>query len=151
VAKTLREAKKNILMNKKTILIGAAIGIISFIAIRTYKLTRLKNYLGIPYKWGGSNMQGFDCSGFTQYYYKTQFNKDLPRVSTDQYEVSRSVLIPIPGDLIFFAQPGCEVSHVGIYLGGSKFIHSGSSRGIYMADFKNSPYWSARFVDIRRF
>ncbi len=80
-----------------------------------------KDYLGVPYVWGGTSPKGFDCSGFTQYVYK-KAGVSLPRTSSEQgkvgTKVSRSELRA--GDLVMF--PG----HVGIYIGDGKFIHSPS-------------------------
>ena len=86
-----------------------------------------KQFLGTPYVHGGSSPNGFDCSGFTSYVY-SHFGASLPRTASGQYScgdyVERSSLEP--GDLIFFtsSSKSSRISHVAIYVGGGKFIHS---------------------------
>lgn len=102
-----------------------------------------ENFIGIPYKYGGTNTDGFDCSGFTMYVYN-EFDVNLPRIASDQTVkgtvVSKSALKK--GDLVFFGKP---VYHVGIYVGSGNFIHSpksGSSINItnlkYMPDYNTA-------------
>ena len=105
-----------------------------------------KKLTGIPYKRGGTTKAGFDCSGFTKYVY-SQFNITLPRTARDQTSkgtvVSKANLRV--GDLVFF---GSRISHVGMYVGNGKFIHSpkpGSS--IKIAELKYMPnYNTARRI-----
>jgi cell wall-associated NlpC family hydrolase len=80
-------------------------------------------YLGVPYVWGGSSPSGFDCSGFTQYVFKSQ-GVNLPRVSRGQAAVGSYVSIANaqPGDILYFGQS--SVTHVGIYIGNNKMIHA---------------------------
>lgn len=83
-----------------------------------------KKYLGIPYRWGGTDPKtGLDCSGLTQLVYK-QLGIDLPRVSRDQAKTGTAVPSldqAKPGDLVFFDNP---VDHVGIYVGDGKMLHA---------------------------
>ena len=138
-------------MSKRIIKIGLIVAG-SWLTYKFIQAQDFKKYLGIPYKWGGSSIKGFDCSGFTQYFYKNEYNKQIPRVSIDQYEASRRVNIPIPGDLIFFADPECSVSHVGIYLGNNYFVHAGSSTGIFKANLdSNNKYWRKKLIGFGRF
>ncbi len=113
--------------------------------------------LGTPYIWGGTADNGFDCSGLIQYAY-ARHGIRLPRMSRDQArsgaEVTPVVDALRPGDILLFsAQPGSGVTHVGMYVGALKFIHS-SSRGVTLslldpADPEGS-YWLDRWVGARR-
>ena len=80
-----------------------------------------EQYLGVPYVWGGESPSGFDCSGLVQYVYG-KLGVHLPRTSYAQYNAGRHVGRSDlrPGDLVFFDALG----HVGIYIGGGRFIHA---------------------------
>jgi len=80
-----------------------------------------RDYLGVPYRWGGSSPSGFDCSGLVYFVYG-RLGVTLPRVTYSQWNAGRHVLRSqlAPGDLVFFYGH----SHVGIYIGGGRFIHS---------------------------
>lgn len=118
--------------------------------IQSRVLSFAKQFIGVPYLWGGSSPAGFDCSGFTQYVFRAS-GISLPRTADVQFQVG----IPIrydqlrPGDLVFFSTYEPGPSHNGIYLGNGNFISATSSRGIAI-DRMNSPYWSSRYVGARR-
>jgi cell wall-associated NlpC family hydrolase len=81
-------------------------------------------YLGVPYVYGGASPSGFDCSGLVMYVY-AQLGISLPHYTVAQWNATQPVSSPAPGDLVFFDGLG----HVGIYLGGGRFVdapHSGS-------------------------
>jgi len=90
-----------------------------------------REFLGVPYVWGGSSPNGFDCSGFVQYVY-AQKGITLPRTADIQatagQPISKAELMP--GDLVFFAGDYVNISHVGIYIGNGQMIHASSSQGI---------------------
>jgi hypothetical protein len=110
-----------------------------------------RQYIGVPYQYGGESPNGFDCSGFIMYV----FNKvgiDLPRTTGSQYgtgkKVSKSDLRT--GDLVFFNTSGSGVSHSGIYIGSGKFIHSSSSKGITITSLDSPYYWGPRYIGAKR-
>jgi cell wall-associated NlpC family hydrolase len=113
--------------------------------------------LGTPYVWGGTQANGFDCSGLVQWAYR-QHGIRLPRMSRDQGS-SGSEVTPVvealrPGDILLFAaQPGGGVTHVGMYVGEQTFIHS-SSTGVKLSRLEaqdaDGAWWVARWVGARR-
>jgi len=113
--------------------------------------------LGSPYKWGGTAANGFDCSGLIQYAY-AQHGLRLPRMSRDQAtagsEVAPVVEALKPGDILLFAaRPGGGVTHVGMYVGEQKFIHS-SNTGVKLSRLEvhdaEGAWWLSRWVGARR-
>lgn len=93
-------------------------------------VARGEEYLGVPYKWGGSTPSGFDCSGFVQYIYRDQ-GVSLPRTSRQMAHAGASVPADVSwlreGDLMLFASNGSRIDHVAIYAGNNQIIHSSSS------------------------
>ncbi len=106
---------------------------------------------GISYRWGGSDLNGFDCSGFTQYVF-ARHGVALPREVHDQYGEGRSVRQREirPGDLLFFSTTAPGASHVAIALGDDEFVHAPSSKGVVRVERLSSRYWAGRFVGARR-
>jgi cell wall-associated NlpC family hydrolase len=120
-------------------------------------LTKAKDYLGTPYRYGGSTPNGFDCSGFVRFVFSS-FGINLNRSSVAQATQGDSVSLDQiqPGDLLFFKTRGQKgpVSHVGIYLGGGEFIHAGawggpSQRAVKIGQL-DSTYYAQRLVSARR-
>jgi hypothetical protein len=113
---------------------------------------KVKPLLGTPYVWGGSTTKGFDCSGFTQYVYRS-LGIDLPRTAGQQFGKGTPVSVNSmePGDLIFFDTGGGSISHVGIYMGNGKMAHAASGQGevvINTIDWYLSHY---RVVGVKRY
>jgi cell wall-associated NlpC family hydrolase len=106
---------------------------------------------GIPYRLGGTDVHGFDCSGLVQYVYAL-YGVALPRVVRDQYRVGRGVGLDDlePGDLVFFSSDGDQVSHVGIVIGGDRFVHAPNARGVVRVDSLAVGYWGEHVAGARR-
>lgn len=106
---------------------------------------------GKPYKWGSNGPSSFDCSGFTSYVYRNSVGVNLPRVSRDQANagkrVNRNELQA--GDLVFFGS-GKSISHVGIYVGDSKFIHSPQTGDVVKVSRMDTGNYSKRFISASR-
>ena len=112
-----------------------------------------KNFIGLPYRFGGTSpTSGFDCSGFMQYVYKQTYNISLPRTSGDMSRVGEKVSRDSlqPGDMVFFSHSGGRISHVGMYIGEGRFIHSPSTGKSISITALNSGYWADKFVTARR-
>jgi len=106
---------------------------------------------GSPYRNGGADPNGFDCSGFTQYVFG-QYGVSLPRDVQSQLNAGNPVkpADTAAGDLLFFSTVAPGASHVAIALGGDEFIHAPSSAGVVRVEHLRSSYWSRRFVAARR-
>ena len=109
------------------------------------------SFRGIPYRNGGSDPSGFDCSGFVQYVY-AMHGAGLPREVHSQYRTGREVdrKDVKAGDLVFFETVSRGASHVGLAIGGDEFVHAPSSRGVVRLEKLTSSYWASRFVGARR-
>jgi cell wall-associated NlpC family hydrolase len=110
-------------------------------------------FLGVPYKRGGNSFeQGFDCSGFVKAMYEQTVGLVLPRRAAEQAAATQ----PIdqselqPGDLVFFNTLKSAFSHVGIYVGDNKFIHSPRTGSVVRVEDMGVKYWSSRFDGARR-
>lgn len=112
--------------------------------------------MGTPYRWGGDGDNGYDCSGLIQFAYG-QHGILLPRVSRDQARtgllIERDLAQLRPGDILGFADGGNGISHVGLYVGEGRFIHSSSS-GVKLSSLDGADpdgrYWRQRWAVVRR-
>lgn len=99
------------------------------------------NWIGTPYRFGGSSKRGIDCSAFTKQLYSDVFNLPIRRSSRDIF----SMVSPVgkddlkEGDLVFFKIHSRSISHVGIYLGNNRFAHA-SSRGVAISNLDEAYY-----------
>lgn len=110
-------------------------------------------FQGVPYVWGGSSTNGFDCSGFIYYVFKNSgynigrtsvadYRKNIPTVSSNDLRA---------GDVVFFKNTYKEgITHMGIYLGGGQFVHAGTSSGVTVTSMYDS-YWSKHLHSYGRF
>ncbi len=106
-------------------------------------------FIGTPYVFGGTSASGFDCSGYVQHVY-AMLGVALPRTADAQFYAGRPVRGgKVPGDLVFFQTYESGPSHVGIYLGGGRFIHSSSSHGVMISSISDE-YWSAHYLGAKR-
>jgi cell wall-associated NlpC family hydrolase len=111
--------------------------------------------LGVPYRWGGSSPEtGFDCSGLTQWAY-AKAGIQIPRTSEQQILASNGHAVDrkhlIPGDLVFFRDSGGDVHHVGISLGGDKFLAAPHTGDVVKVSSLDEPYYAQQFAGGRRF
>lgn len=102
-----------------------------------------QSMIGVPYRHGGGTPDGFDCSGLVRYSYELGGFPELPRSSHAQYASTQRIEVDdlAPGDLLFFAFRGRNVSHVGIYVGDGSFVHAAkTTRRVERVRFDH-PYW----------
>ena len=106
---------------------------------------------GVPYRNGGNDPRGFDCSGFIWFVF-AQHGIEVPRTVTDLFASGRPVAVDElqPGDLVFFSTIAPGASHVGMSIGGDQFVHAPSSKGEVRTERVSAPYWRSRFVGARR-
>ena len=124
-------------------------GIISRTSSLAMSLTRnAMRFIGTPYVFGGTSPSGFDCSGYTQHVF-AMLGISIPRTADLQYYAGHPTVGGIaPGDLVFFQTYLPGPSHVGIYIGGGRFIHS-SSHGVRISALSES-YWASRYLGAKR-
>jgi cell wall-associated NlpC family hydrolase len=113
------------------------------------------NFLGVRYRRGGNDADvGFDCSGFTRHVFETSLGLVLPRRADEQAKAPGLVAVKRdelrPGDLVFFNTLKRTFSHVGIYIGDGKFIHSPRPGGEVRVEDMGFAYWKKRYTGARR-
>lgn len=112
-----------------------------------------QRYLGTPYVWGGESARGFDCSGFIMRVMRDLGYRALPHSAAEQFRYGMPITKGAlkPGDIVFFAntyKPG--ISHVGIYLGGTRFIHAANSKVGTIVSSLNDQKWIEHYAGARR-
>jgi cell wall-associated NlpC family hydrolase len=112
----------------------------------------IESYIGVPYRWGGSSRRGMDCSGFVNAVFSRLNRAKLPRSSRAMSRLGAPVALrnARPGDLVFF-RGGVfnRIHHVGIYVGGERFAHASSKKGVVYSSL-NSDYYRGHFAFARR-
>lgn len=113
---------------------------------------QLQNWRGTPYRYGGTNRRGVDCSAFVMVTFRDQFSMRLPRETRQQAKVGTKIDKDelLPGDLVFFKTGSGESGlHVGIYDTDNQFIHASTSQGVTRSSLDNV-YWQKNFWQARR-
>lgn len=126
---------------------------------RALAVLTARRALGVPYRWGGTSRRGFDCSGLTQWCYRTAGVR-IPRTASQQFRYGRAIATAwiLPGDLVFFRATGAgrpggtrgRISHVGMWVGGGQMIHA-PRPGKRVQSVRFGGYWRRRFAGARRY
>ena len=116
-------------------------------------LMRAISLVGTPYRYGGNTPEsGFDCSGLVNYVYRDMLDVRLPRTTRELAAMQGPRIAPAQlasGDLVFFGTGGA-VSHVGIYVGGGRFVHAPTSGGTVRLDHLEGHWWRDHYTGARR-
>ncbi len=104
----------------------------------------IDNWMGVPYRSGGMDKKGVDCSGFTSILEMEIYKRTIPRIAKSMAEiVKRKYEEDLKeGDLVFFDFQGQKFSHVGVYLHNNKFVHASTSKGVIISDLKDPWYYT---------
>ena len=115
-------------------------------------VTTAQKYMGVPYVWGGTTPDGWDCSGYTQYVMKEN-GISIPRTAAEQY--SKGVAVDKAnlkvGDMVFFTTYKPGASHVGFYMGDGKFIHASSAAKQVTINSLSEEYYTEHYIGARRY
>lgn len=110
-------------------------------------LSAYRQWAGTRYRLGGESHAGIDCSAFVKETMSRAFNVHLPRSTSEQKTVGRAISKSElhPGDLVFFRKN----HHVGVYIGGGRFVHASTSQGVTTSSLSES-YWARTYTQSRR-
>jgi cell wall-associated NlpC family hydrolase len=110
----------------------------------------LETWYGTPYKYGGGDKEGIDCSALCSMLMDSVYGVALPRTVKSQYEMGFKIKKEQleQGDLVFFNTTG-GISHVGVFLGNNKFVHASTSSGVMISDLEDM-YYKKRFIGASR-
>ena len=124
----------------------------SLTPVQSEVIQTARSLLGSPYRFGGTTPEGFDCSGFVGYVYRRAARVALPRETHEMVLAGKPVSVAelAPADLVYFKIERQKPLHVGIYIGGGKFIHAPSARGRVNIQELDEDYWRDRYLGARR-
>ncbi len=131
-------AKMETLQDKYAPLLG-----VSKTAIQNEKLfSFIDEWYNTPYKYGGNDKSGIDCSGFTQKLQQEVYGKTVPRVSREIYSSCKDADVSDlkEGDFVFFKVENSNVNHVGVYITNNKFVHASTKKGVMINDLNETYY-----------
>lgn len=119
-------------------------------AVRGALLAQHSHWQGVPYRLGGETRRGLDCSAFVQLTFRDLFGISLPRQTSSQREAGKLIALEqvAAGDLLFF-RTGAADRHVGMYIGGGRFLHVSTSSGVMISSMDEG-YWRARLSRVVR-
>ncbi|HTG80308.1 MAG TPA: NlpC/P60 family protein [Geobacteraceae bacterium] len=112
-----------------------------------------ERFVGIPYRWGGDTVvEGMDCSGFVRAVYNL-CGVNIPRTSREQFRVGESVGKDdlMDGDLVFFGASADQINHVGIYVGGGRFVHAPKRGDDIKISALDEAYFAKKFIGAKRY
>lgn len=112
----------------------------------------IKEWYGVPYRFGGTSKKGIDCSAFVRELYEDVYNIHLLRTAFEQFSASTPIFNKEElkeGDLVFFKIHSRHISHVGVYLSEGKFVHASSSSGVMVSDLSDR-YWRRYYAGAGR-
>lgn len=134
----VRTADRNLLENYAEVL-GVSTRQLQNQALYAY----IDDWMGTPYRLGGTNQRGIDCSAFVGMVMRDIYGKSVPRASGEMAQhIKRKYERQLQeGDLVFFSFGRRNIDHVGIYLHNNKFVHVSTSKGVIISDLRDTWYY----------